>query len=185
MVSDILDHLTSIPISLEVHESTRIGRVVTDIKKTCTVESISMKAKELISLWKKIVKMNSETNDPKAIMSAGGGSKKNEKNELQEDHKQPSLRRESSEDDDRYLNALSEQRRKMFSKLKDIFLGANSSQNRIVANALALAIENAIDRVCPFVKESKLYLQKCRDCCFNLTKNSVYFLKILIKSFSF
>jgi DNA-directed RNA polymerase subunit M/transcription elongation factor TFIIS len=84
-----------------------------------------------------------------------------------------SLARESSEDDDNYLEMLPESRRKMYDKLKAVFVDSNSSMNRLVANALALAIESAVNDMCSSAKDNKAYLLKCRDLAFNLSKNNV------------
>lgn len=178
-VSDILNVISKYSISLEVHETTRIGFTVQQIKKDCTDEEISKKAKNLLAAWKKIVKERpigvSPTADKKSVGGSVGGSGGTTAATAASESDSTKLERESSSEcyDNLHLKGLPESRRKIYDKLKSVFTESDASLNETVAGALAISIENAINDVCPFVKDSKAYLLKCRDYSFNLKKNDV------------
>ena len=175
---------------MKVHETIRIGVLVNEIKHNIANEDIVQLAKSLLTKWKKISKqpqsMRSTAPSQKSIQSEFVSSSSKQSSTTQPaaviptkslhdtaDPTECKLVRESSADDDDYLEKLPEARRKMYDKLKAVYVDADGSTNRMVANALALAIESAVDEVCPFVKDNKAYLLKCRDLAFNLSKNNV------------
>lgn len=179
-VSDILGMLTKYSISMEVHEATRIGFVVQQVKKDCTDQEISRRAKNLLATWKKIVKERPIGMSPTADKKTVGGSTDVTVSTAPAAAATATvsadgakLERECSSDayDSLHLKALPESRRKIYEKLKGVFVESDASLNENVAGALAISIENAINDVCPFVKDNKAYLLKCRDYSFNLKKN--------------
>lgn len=180
VVSDILRLLQQYNISMKVHETVRIGVLVNEIKHNIANEDVVQLAKSLLVKWKKISKQPQTTS---GLLSSPSKQASTSNPPASAPHKTPhetadqskqktSLARESSEDDDNYLEMLPESRRKMYDKLKAVFVDSNSSMNRLVANALALAIESAVNDMCSSAKDNKAYLLKCRDLAFNLSKNN-------------